>query len=143
MIFCRAVSFLWWLETFGREFRYRFGRRFSRAPSRHTPCPRPSSSSEKVCRLLLRRCVPRSRTPRNAVAVAVLSLSFETARAFRAAPFLLFLAKRRVRRSLILSDRQKIPVLPRSDFVLATDPSRSGGSTFPGATCRAHRDRRA
>src|SRR6266436_9831032 len=97
MVFCRAVSFLSWLETFVREFRYRFGRPFSRAPSRHTPYPRPSSSSEKGCRLLLRRCVPHSRTLRNAVAVGVLSLSFETARAFRAVLFLLFRAKRRVR----------------------------------------------
>src|SRR5713101_8328180 len=97
MVFCRAVSFLWWLETFVREFRYRFGRRFSRALSRHTPCPRPSSSSEKGCRSLLRRCVPRSRRLRNAVAAGVLFLSFETARAFRAVLFLLFRVKRRVR----------------------------------------------
>src|SRR5580704_8390456 len=97
MVFCRAVSFLWWLETFVRGFRYRFGPQLSRAPSRHTPCPHPSSSSEKGCRLLLRRCVPRSRRLRNAVAAGVLSLSFETARVFRAVLLLLFRAKRRVR----------------------------------------------
>src|SRR4029077_14539360 len=121
----------------------RFGRRLSRAPSRHTPCPRPSSSSEKGCRMLLRRCVPRSRRLRNAVAAGVLFLSFETARVFLAVLFLLFRAKRRIRRSLILSGRQRIPALPRSDFVLTTGRSRLAGSTFPGATCRAHRDRRA
>src|ERR1700730_14716362 len=97
MVFCRAVSFLLWLETFVREFRYRFGRRFSRAWSRHTPCPRPSSSSEKGCRLLLRRCVPRSRRLRNVVAAGELFLSFETAPVFRAVLFLSFRAKRRVR----------------------------------------------
>src|SRR5438876_10692917 len=107
MFFCRAVSFLWWLGTFVRVFRYRFGRRFSRAPSRHTPCPRPSSSSEKGCRLLLRQCARPSRRRRNAVAAEVLFLSFEMARAFRAVLFLLFRAKRRVRCSLILSDRQR------------------------------------
>src|SRR5436190_17895014 len=97
MIFCRAVSFLWWPETFVREFRYRSARQFSRAPSRHTPFLHPSSSSEKACHWGLRRCVLHSRTLHNALAVAVLFLSFETARAFRAALFLLFRARHRVR----------------------------------------------
>src|SRR5256886_17622354 len=103
MFFCRAVSFLWWLGTFVRVFRYRFGRRFSRAPPRHTPCPRPSSSSEKACRLLLRRCVPRSRTLRNAVAAGGLSLLFEKGRAFFAGLFFLFCSRRRGRWRVILS----------------------------------------
>src|SRR5262249_60700569 len=124
-------------------FRFRFACLFSRASCSHAPCLQPSSSSEKACRWCLRRCVLRFRRLRSAVAVAVLSLSSETGRAFPACLFLLFRAKRRVRRSLVLSDRRRTRVLPRSDFALATNQSHSAGSTFPGATCRGHPDRTA
>src|SRR6266581_8812060 len=50
LVFCREVFFPRYRGTFGLEFQYRSLRRSSRAPTTHTPCRCPSSSSEKVCR---------------------------------------------------------------------------------------------
>src|SRR6266404_7568650 len=61
MIFCRAVSFRSWLETFGRESRCRFWFRSSRAARTRMPCRCRNSSTEKACRSSLRRPVRRCR----------------------------------------------------------------------------------
>src|SRR5215831_19103595 len=83
LVFCRAVSFLLWLEIFARESRCQSQHRSLRAPTTHTPCRCPSSSLEKGCRLLLPQCARHCEKRRSAAAAADLSPSFEMASAFR------------------------------------------------------------
>src|SRR6478672_551222 len=139
LVFCRAVFFPRWLGIFARESRCQSQRRSSRAPTTHTPCQCPSSSSEKACRWLLPQCARRSGTQRSAAAAADLSPSSGTALAFLEDRILLSSATHRDRRSLVWLDRRRIRVQPRSDCVRVRDPSRLAGSTFPTSTYPARR----
>src|SRR5215468_4338057 len=101
LVFCRAVSFLLWLGIFARESRCQFQCRSLRAPTTHTPCRCPSSSSEKACRSLLPQCARHCEKRRSAAAAADLSPSSETAPTFREDRIPLSLPTHRDRRTLV------------------------------------------
>src|SRR5262249_19342044 len=115
LVFCRTVSFPLWLGIFARESRCQFQPRSSHAPTTHTPCRYPSSSLEKGCRSSLPRSARHCERRRSADAAADLSPSFGTAPAFREILILLSSPTHRDQRSLVLPDRRRIRVPPRSD----------------------------
>src|SRR5262249_9950179 len=124
LVFYRAVSFPLWLGIFARESRSQFQPRSSHAPTTHTPSRYPSSSLEKGCRSSLRRSARHCEKRRNADAAADLCPSFGTPPAFREILIPLSSPTHRDQQSLVLLDRQRIRVPPRSDYVPAIDRNR-------------------